>query len=211
MKPISKHFTIHNTTITSLNHNETFEAPHYSSDILLGHFRWSLPAFWGKKGELSTKDLTKVVSSYKDIILGDIHAEYQPEDNVTYINQPYSHKYLPQSPKGFIELQITEDGHEIIRHHLDLPNKILITCKVNELEDVITSLDDRHLYKIRISLDANEIDSLPTPSNRVIFDLVINEQETTEVMVVEKENVLDTLLSVLPTGTKEYIKGLLND
>ena len=211
MKPLLKHFTLHNTAITALNHNETFEAPHLSSDILLGHFRWSLPTFWGQKGELSKKDLIKVVNNYKDIILGDIHAEYQPEDNVTYINQPYSHKYLPQSPKGLVELQITEEGYEIIRHHLDLPNKILLTCKFNELEDILANLDDKHLYKIRVSLDINEVESLPTPSNKVIFDLVINGQDTNEVMVVEKENVLNTLLSVLPEENKEYIKGLLND
>ena len=209
MRPLPTTHTIHKTSITSLNHSQLYDAPHITSDILLSHFRWILPAFWGTKGELSKSDLGIVTSNYSDVILGDIHAEFEPEDNVTYVNQPYSNKYLPASPKGLIELSIDEDGYDIIRHHLDLPNKILITCNFNEIDDVLNTLDKRHLYKIRINIKSAEVDSLPIPNNKVKFDLIISGTDSEEVLAIERENVLDTLLSVIPEQDREYIEGIL--
>ena len=209
MKPLHTKQKISKTSITSLNHNQIHDAPHITSDILLSHFRWTLPVFWGTKGELSKTDLSIVTSNYLDVILGDVHAEFEPEDNVTYVNQPYSHKYLPVSPKGLIMLSIKERGYDITRHHLDLPNKILITCSFNELDDVLNTLDERHLYKIRINIKSTEVDALPIPNNRVRFDLVISDLDSEEVIVIERENVLDTLLSVIPEQDRAYIEGIL--
>ena len=209
MRPLPKEFELYDTTFTALNHNQIHEATSHKSDILLSHFRWTLPTFWGTKGELSKGDLVKVTNNYSDIILGDIHAEYQPEDNVTYINQPYSTKYLPVTPKGLLILELG-DGYEIIRHHLSLPNKVLIDVKFEDLVATLKTLHNRNLYKLRVHLKDTYIGDLPQiPSNVKLELKVINNDVKEEQIVVNQDNLLDTILSVLPNENKAYIKGLL--
>jgi len=209
MSPLQQNFKINNTTFTALNHNEINDAPHLTSDILLSHFRWTLPTFWGQNAELSKASLDKITENYKDIILGDIHSEYEPEDNVTYINQPYSHKYLPLSPKGFITLDVYEDGYEITRVHTYLPNKTLLNCNFVDLNKVLKSCSNVDMYKIRVNLTLEQVDKLPITNSNIKLEYVFEEKEVVKKMVIEKDTVIDTLLTVLPEDNRQFIKEIL--
>lgn len=210
MTPLPKTFKINNTTFTSLNHNQIHEAPALSSDILLSHFRWSLPVLWGAKGELSTKSLSKIVDNYSDCILGDIHAEYEPEDNITYVNQPFSHKYFPSSPKGYVELNINEEGYAIIRHHLNLPNKIKISSAVEDIEKTVIGLPSSDLYRIDVVLE-DELIELPQLPSNAHYRVRITDKDITAHIGKSKGDIMETFIELIPISDREYIKGILHD
>jgi len=211
MQPLPTTFKLHDTTFTAIHHGEIHQITEHSSDILLSHFRWSLPTHWGRKGELSTTTLKTLTKNFNDLILGDIHAEYQPEDNVTYINQPYSNKYTPLSPKGFILLGITDEGYEITRVHTHLPNKILLSCNFEDLNELLNSCSKVDLYKIRVHLTLEQVELLPTIDKNIKLEYLFENKETTTQIVIKQDTVLDTLLSVLPEDNKTYIQEVLSD
>ena len=155
IKKLPQNFTIHKTTFHAYGHDvlNHLTKNNITADILLSHLRWNTSMY---EGELTTKQLKKLSSQYKDVLLGDIHYEYEPEHNVKYINSPYNINYGAIVPRGYIDLEVDRKGYSITRVHTNLPNKIEITCTLDELSQTIEDIteDAINIYKIKVAVES---------------------------------------------------------
>lgn len=211
LPPLQK---INNITVAAVGHNEIHNLQNTKADILLSHFRWSLPVFWGKKAEVSKATMEYITNNFKLSILGDIHAEYEPEPNVKYVNQPFTTKFIEPRNGSILQLIIENEDIKIDRIVTDLPNKVKIVCDLKDLQETLTSLVPSNYYKVICNIEEEHVHNLPNTnlSNVILEFNIISKDFNDDVIesVSDEISIIDSIISGLSKKTdKEYIKDEL--
>lgn len=159
-------------------------------NILLTHVRSNVPPHI--KEEFNCGYLSSI---FDLVVSGDIHYRYSPFDNFHYVGQPYSTTYKPEVLNGYCI--IDTDTLEVNFIDLDLPSKIRLDVNVSDLTTL--SLNQKHLYKIRVTGSIEELHEVPSNNSNIIYEKVIQTKDIEEVpshISDGKINIVSTLLDI---------------
>lgn len=172
-------------------------------DIILSHFRSNFGII---KEEINVQAIASKASLYT--ILGDIHQAYSPMDDVYYTSSPYGiHFSKEQHKHGYIELTINDNYLTYDRVILDLPTKIILDMTPNDIVHNILKLDTRHMYRIRVTGTAEELEKLPVlPNIQYITQLTMLEEES---KVEVNMDILESLISLV--GESKDVRKVLTE
>lgn len=216
IEPLPELQEIDGVSITAIGHDRLpiiCDVP--NSDILVGHFRWSHSMFG--RGELSTKEEKKLVTKFKQVILGDIHDGYEPTTNVAYIGSPYSVSFSTSSTFGIAILSLDKGNFTFTKVPTTLPNKIVIRTTLNLVHGVLEGCDTINKYRVIVKLaptDMPKFKQITVNDNIELLGEFKEGTNTTLTTTIEVgNNVKDILINILPFNTDEktYINNLLKE
>jgi len=166
-------------------------------NILISHYRSDI----GFVGEEISNEL--ISSMFTETILSDIHYKLTPAENIRYTSSPYGISYTPNKTYGYCQIHINENGFVVNDVELDLPSKIKLVVKKDELQDTVDSLDKKNRYKIEIigNSDSETLQTLQDVSCVTKFSFSENfddemVDDITDELLVEMHNSLQDVIMV---------------
>lgn len=159
-------------------------------NILITHVRSNVPPHI--KEEFDCRFLS---NTFDLVVSGDIHYRYSPFDNFHYLGQPYSTTYKPEVTNGYAILDT--DTLELSFVDLGLPSKIKIDVNAQDLNSL--SLNQKNLYKLRVTGSIEELHEVPNNNSNILYEKVIltSEVQKTSTHISEgKVDIVNTLIEL---------------
>lgn len=183
---------------------------HKGGNILISHYRSAIEGLFEEE-----VDTSQFLPNYELVLLGDIHSRYSPHPNVFYTGCPYPiHHTKDLSEKyGYVELDITDDKYSWEYKDLELPKKVRVDLKFEEVKDFKPSA--LHLYKVNVSGTLDELSTLSSYANVAYVKFITQKPALLAESLVKPDlNFVDTLtanVSLQIQTPQAKIRNILNE